>query len=273
MEKGTIKLVKEIENVKIYTFMSPYEMFANTSHIIELPTQLIIVDGQFFAPYAQELKTFTNSLSKPVTRFYISHEHPDHYIGFGDAFPDVDVYALKSVKEIIEKEGQDTLEQRQKQFGPIIAQTLNVPKYVQEAATEIIDGITFIFEESFDNESANSLVIKLPELNTYIAQDIVYNNVHLFISGETKGWKNALNKIKNEEDYDLILGGHGEASDKSVVEKNLTYLEKVDANIVEAKSKEEYKVALLKVYPNYAGVQFIDIYLTYHILNNNWVQQ
>lgn len=270
MEKGTIKLVKEIKNVKIYTFMSPYEMFANSSHIIELPTQLIVVDGQFFAPYAQELKIFTDSLNKPVSRFYISHEHPDHYIGFGDAFPDVDVYALKSVKEIIEKEGQNTLEQRQKQFGAVIAQSLNVPKYIQEASTEIIDSVTFIFEESFDNESANSLVIKLPELNTYIAQDIVYNNIHLYISGETKGWENALNKIKNEEGYDLILGGHGEGGDKSLVEKNLMYLKKVNANIIEAKNKEEYKAELLKEYPKYGGTQFIDIYLTHYELNKNW---
>ena len=64
-------------------------MFANTSHIIELPSQLILVDGQFFAPYAAELKDYVDRLGKPVTRFYISHEHPDHYIGFGDAFPDV----------------------------------------------------------------------------------------------------------------------------------------------------------------------------------------
>lgn len=270
MEKGTVTLVKENDNVKIFTFMSPYDMFANTSHIIELPTQLIIVDGQFFAPYAAELKTFTDSLHKPVTRFYISHDHPDHYVGFGDSFPNVDVYALRSVKEIIEKSGQETLEQRQNQFGSLIAQNLNIPKYAQDQGTEIIDDIQFIFEESVDNESANSLIIKIPELNTIIVQDIAYNNVHLYISGKTKGWQDALNKIKNDENYDIILGGHGAPGDKSLLIQNLNYLEKVNEIIKNSESKTEYKSMLMKEYPQYSGEQFIDIYLEYHVLNENW---
>jgi len=95
---GNSWTVTQNKDVKVHTYMSPTAMFANTSHIIELKNELIIVDGQFFAPYALELKKLTDSLGKPVTRFYISHDHPDHFIGFGDAFPNVKVYALAETK-------------------------------------------------------------------------------------------------------------------------------------------------------------------------------
>lgn len=87
LPKASIFLAGQSNKIKIHTLVAPDEMFANTSHVIELPHELIIVDGQFFAPYAWQLRAFADSLKKPVTRFYISHDHPDHYIGFGDAFP------------------------------------------------------------------------------------------------------------------------------------------------------------------------------------------
>jgi len=42
---------------KFHTYMSQTTMFANTSHKIELKNELIIIDEQFFAPYALKLKT------------------------------------------------------------------------------------------------------------------------------------------------------------------------------------------------------------------------
>lgn len=158
-------------------------MMANTSHIIELPDQLIIIDGQFFAPYAAQLKAYADKLGKPVTRFYISHDHPDHYIGFGDAFPNVPVYALKEVRENIQKNGQATLEARRGKYGSLIASRLNLPSHDVMPGTETIQGVKCIFERSLNNEAASSLVIKLSDIGVCIAQDIVYNGVHLFIGG------------------------------------------------------------------------------------------
>lgn len=229
----------------------------------------IIVDGQFFAPYAWQLKAFTDSLKKPVTRFYISHDHPDHYIGFGDAFPNVAVYALEETKAGIEKAGQETLKQRQEKFGPIIAKTLKTPTHVQKTGTEIIDGVSFIFERSTDNEAAVSLVIKIPEIRAYIAQDIVYNKTHLFISGSTLGWRKALQALKNEPQYTLILPGHGKPTGRSVIDEDLKYLDVVDKVLATTNTKKEYRSKILAAYPDYAGEHLMDIYLEYY-LKNNW---
>jgi glyoxylase-like metal-dependent hydrolase (beta-lactamase superfamily II) len=270
LPKATILLAGQAKNVKIHTVVAPPEMFSNTTHIIELPHQLIIVDGQFYAPYAEQARALAESLHKPITRFYISHDHPDHYLGFGDAFPKVAVYALQETKEGIEKNGQQALAQRQAQFGGIIAKSLNMPTHVQKVGTEVIDGVTFVFEKSVDNEAAVSLVIKLPEAKAYIAQDIVYNKTHLFISGSTAGWRKALAKVEHEPQYTLILPGHGLPTDRSVLQADVRYLDLVDKLLAEPLSKEDYKAKLLAAYPDYGGVHLIDIYLAYY-LKKDWL--
>ncbi|MCA6436140.1 MAG: MBL fold metallo-hydrolase [Bacteroidetes bacterium] len=269
---GSSWTVIKNKNVKVHTYMSPTAMFANTSHIIELKNELIIVDGQFFAPYALELKKFTDSIGKPVTRFYISHDHPDHFIGFGDAFPDVKVYALAETKTSIEQTGQGVLEQRQAQFGPLIATKLNKPSVIQQPGEETIGNVKFIFEKSLNNESTVSLVIKLPELGVYIAQDIVYNKIHLFIEGDTKGWETALNKIIKEKTYKTILAGHGKEGGEKLLKENLTYLAFVNETITKSKNKEEFKAAIIKKYPEYGGEQLVDIYLNYYLKPSNWIK-
>ncbi|MBF4472566.1 hypothetical protein [Flavobacterium sp. HJJ] len=265
LPKASVIQSVKTKKISIYTVVAPPEMFTNTTHVIELPHELIVVDGQFFAPYAQEVKKLTDSLHKPITRFYISHDHPDHYLGFGDAFPNVPVYALEETKEGIEKSGQQVLEQRQKQFGPIIAKSLNRPTHVQKTGKEVIDGVTFIFEESLNNEDAASLVIKIPEIKANILQDIVYNKTHLFISGNTEGWRKAIKKEESEKKYTLILPGHGKPTDPSIFQTDLKYLDFVDKTLESSKSKEEYKAKLLAEYPDYGGDHLIDIYLTYYL--------
>lgn len=271
MPAGSFWTVMQNKNIKVHTYMSPFTMFANTSHIIELKKELIIVDGQFSAPFALELKKITDSLGKPVTRFYISHAHPDHYLGFGDAFPDVKVYALAETKTTIEQTGEGVLERNQAQFGPMIARKLNKPSIIQQPGSETIGNVKFIFEKAVSNESEASLIIKIPEINVYIAQDIVYNKIHLFVERDTKGWENALNKIIKEKGYKIILSGHGKEGKKELLKENLKYLAFINETILKSKNKEEYKKAVLKKYPEYGGEQLMDIYLNFYLNPTNWV--
>jgi glyoxylase-like metal-dependent hydrolase (beta-lactamase superfamily II) len=266
--KATTFLVKDNGVVKVHTLVSPADMFANATHIIELPTQLIVVDGHFFAQYASELKELAHSLGKPVSRIYISHDHPDHYLGFGDAFPDADVYALKEIKEAIQQNGPKELAEKQSHFGAAIASKLNYPRYVVDPGTEIVDGEIFIFSKVLNAESPVTLTISLPNLGVYIAQDIVYNNIHLFITGPTNGWRKALYNILNAGGYDIILAGHGNPTDKSGVKNAIAYLDKVDEILNEVQTPEAYKARLLAAFPDYAGAVLIDIYLPYLFSKN-----
>src|SRR5262245_6441656 len=65
----------------IHTFTAPEHGWCVTSHVIELPSQLIVVDPQYTLPLAGEVVDYANDLKKPISRLYITHYHPDHLLG------------------------------------------------------------------------------------------------------------------------------------------------------------------------------------------------
>ncbi|WEA00471.1 MBL fold metallo-hydrolase [Mucilaginibacter sp. SJ] len=260
LPKASIYLVKDNGNVKVHTLVSPAPMFANATHIIELPGELILVDGQFFAQYGQEFRTLADSLQKPITRFYVTHDHPDHYLGMGDAFANAKVCALPEIIESLLKHGPRQLLEKQQQMGSLIASKLVLPTETIEPGEEIIGGTRFIFERVLNTESPSALVIKLPELGIVIAQDILYHNAHAFITGPVDGWKTALKELRASDGYDVILPGHGTPADKAAIDNALIYLDKSCEIFSKTNNAEEYKQALLAAYPSYAAAKLIDIY-------------
>src|SRR5215467_8936848 len=87
----------------IHTFTAPEDGLLVTSHIIELPSQLLVVDAQYTLPYAREVVRYAAERGKPVTRLYITHYHPDHLLGAAGF--DAPLFALDSVAEKIAMAG------------------------------------------------------------------------------------------------------------------------------------------------------------------------
>ncbi len=258
---ATTCLVRERKGVKIHTLVSPGAFFANATHIIELPDQLILVDGQFFARYGHEFRVFADSLQKPVTRFYVTHDHPDHYLGMGDAFQDVKVYALPEIMAALQQSGPRELAEKQQQMGQLVPGKLALPTEAVQVGEEVISGTKFIFERIPDTESPVTLNIKLPELGIAIVQDILYHNTHAFVTGPTANWEAALKQIRDDPDYDLLLPGHGMPATKADIDNALNYLETVNGILAKQPTPENYKKAILQAFPSYAGEKLIDIYI------------
>lgn len=258
---ASVSVVRQADGVTIHSLVAPGEMMGNASQIIELKDEIFIVDGQFYAPYGAQLKQYVDTLGKPVTRFYISHAHPDHYFGFGDAFPDVPVYALPGVRAQIEKDAPGDFAGWQAQIGALIPSQLRLPTVDVVPGEETVDGVKFEFEQAFDNESEESLIIKLPQAGTYVAQDILYDKVHLFVDRPTAGWRKALDEALKDTRFDLYLPGHGQPGARELVEENIRYLDVADALRAKENDPQAYKAALLKTFPDYKGELLIDIYL------------
>jgi glyoxylase-like metal-dependent hydrolase (beta-lactamase superfamily II) len=74
------------EGLIIHTFTAPERGWQVNSHIVELPSQLLVVDSQYLLPYAREVVAYTEQLKKPISRVYITHYHPDA-IALGAGLP------------------------------------------------------------------------------------------------------------------------------------------------------------------------------------------
>jgi glyoxylase-like metal-dependent hydrolase (beta-lactamase superfamily II) len=143
--EGTVTVTPAGE-ATIHTYTAPETGWRVNSHIIELPSQVVLFDAQLTPGYAREVLKIAVGLGKPLTRLYISHAHPDHFVGA--ALVEAPSYALAPVKELIDGSGDVRIERGYQNTpghegdGPVTARPVD---YVVEAGQEVIDGVTFSF--------------------------------------------------------------------------------------------------------------------------------
>jgi glyoxylase-like metal-dependent hydrolase (beta-lactamase superfamily II) len=237
--------------VRIHSYMSPADTFHTTTQLIETPARIIAVDAQLVPAYADEAVAYATGLGKPVDRLNVTHAHPDHYNGasrFG-----VPVHALAEVREQIVARGDSRLP-----TGLVIPVTEFTPTVDLTPGTEVIDGVPFVFEAVAGGEAADELLIKLPEQRVLVAQDLVYNDVHLYLgNNDIAGWQRAVDALAAESGYDTILAGHGLPTGPEVYEQVHRYLD--DARELLGDDGQAYKEAIVDRYPSHIGPFIIDI--------------
>ena len=112
-----------------------------------------------------------------------------------------------------------------------------------------------------DAESDNMLTIYLPNEKVLIAQDLLYNNCHLFCGhGNFKGWQKSLRDMRNDTSYDLVLPGHGDnGGSRQSIDDALIYLEFVENAYAKVSTGDELKAAIVDRYPSYLAESLVDI--------------
>ncbi|MBT8217456.1 MAG: MBL fold metallo-hydrolase, partial [Acidimicrobiia bacterium] len=138
-DSGLTTTVQPAGDLVVHSLTAPQEVFANSTHIIETENALVVVDTQFLLPNAADFRAYADSLGKPIDRVFITHAHPDHFLG-SEAFADVPIYALEEVSAAIAANGDAEVEEKQGDFGAeAIAGSYVVPEVV-EPGTIDIDG-------------------------------------------------------------------------------------------------------------------------------------
>ncbi|MFI5963798.1 MBL fold metallo-hydrolase [Streptomyces asoensis] len=237
--------------VRIHSYMSPADTFHVTTQLIETPARVVAIDAQLLPAYADEVVAYAGGLGKPLDRLVITHAHPDHYNGaarFG-----VPVHALARVREQIAARGDSRLP-----TGEVIAATDFTPTVELTPGAEVVDGVTVVFEAVSGGEAADELLVRLPEQGVLVAQDLVYNDVHLYLgNNDIAGWRRAVDALAAEPGYDTVLAGHGLPTGPEVYERVRRYL--ADAGELLGDDGETYKKAIVDRYPSHAGPFIIDI--------------
>lgn len=62
----------------------------------------------------------------------------------------------------------------------LFADAKTLPQNELKEGSEVIDGLTFVFQKFGAAEAAVQLVVKLPELKTVIAADLVFFSANIF---------------------------------------------------------------------------------------------
>ena len=261
-ESGIQVTVQDLGDVTVHSLTAPEQIFINSTHIIETPNSLVLIDTQFLLPMALDYRAYADGLGKPIERLIITHAHPDHFLG-SEAFADVEIYALSEIADAIAANGQAEVDEKQAQFGDAIASTFVVPT-VLEPGSVAIDGITFSFEVVMDAEADIQVVTKVPEYGIVAVGDIVYSGVHLILAGSPPTWIAALEALKADSaDFPIVLAGHGVPGDPGLYDQNIAWLAKASELLGSVTSADDFKAGLVEAFPDLRLDTAIDFVLPF----------
>ena len=245
-------------DIVLHSYLAPEKAGAVTTQIIETKNKLVIVDAQFHRPYAKEVRAYINSLGKPVDRVIITHEHPDHWFG-GENFADLPLYATTETIDAIAKSGDGTIAFMKKRLGDLAPDKKVVPNNVLGEGEFTIDGLKLEVIKLQNTESANAIVIALPEYRVLIAQDLVFNHLHAYLAkNEIENWINVIEHMQSRS-WSFILGGHGLPGNAQLLEEMKQYLAYAKATLAESSYFASFKKAMVEKYPYYQGTSMLDI--------------
>jgi glyoxylase-like metal-dependent hydrolase (beta-lactamase superfamily II) len=266
-------IINDRGKARIHTF-APAPMAA-TSQIVETADGLVVIDAQQFVSGTRELLAYLKTLGKPVRRLIVSHGHPDHWLGLGE-WGDQPAAALAEVRDFINGE-EGSFIYRARRDGvppyPALGAELSARKgvitnLIPEGREKLI-GLDFVFEKIIDAEADVQMLVRLPELNTLVMQDMIYNNQHHFI-GQNRlakdalptfdAWADNLRRIKRDNPgTELVLAGHGEPTGPAVLDESIAYLGKARQIFQAAKGADDLHGAMEAAFPGLAGIRYIDI--------------
>lgn len=245
------------DNVTIHTYTSPESGLAANTHIIELASQIFVLDTQYAAPFALEAAAFAGSLNKPVTRVYVSHEHPDHF--FGAAAFNAPVFALATTRDIIAARGEQMLAGNRAAVGDFVPDSIAIPTEIVEPGEETVDGVRFDFIVATEAEAGSMLMVALPDAGIIMSQDLVYNNMHLFIAeGHLAGWRTQVESLR-AKGFTTVLPGHGAPGGPELYDFVLSYLDAAEPALAYAKTGQQLNEALIGAFPDAGGVGLLDV--------------
>ncbi len=252
---GKLSLTQS-DGITVHTYTAPDEGWRVNSHIIELPSQLLIVDAQYMLPHAREVVAYATQLAKPITRLYLSHYHPDHVLGAA-AFS-APIYALAEVIAIIEAAGDLIAAEEQAKHGDAIPDHAERPTDVVEPGIETIDGVPIDFIRLTSAETEHALMIGLPNHSILITQDLIYNHVHAFVGERAfANWHEALNRTQRLH-YQKLLPGHGDPGGHDLYDEMRDYLAVAREAYLDADTEEDFKQRLLDDFPDYHARALLD---------------
>jgi glyoxylase-like metal-dependent hydrolase (beta-lactamase superfamily II) len=231
--------VNERGGLRIHTYVGPPQGGLVTTHVVETPVGLVVVDGQFVAAAAQEAKRYVDSIGKPVLRYVLSHQHPDHWFGFHH-WGRVGVHAGPATAAFLRQNGAALIAERRVESSvPEIAGVLS-------AGSETIGGVEFRFRPVMNTEAPEIVVVEAPAAGATIVQDLVYNKVHAVVSRQIDEWVAALRAIEAAGGtLPLVLPGHGEPAGIADLPRLVAYLEAVKPMIAANIGKESEAPAIV----------------------------
>ena len=236
------------------------------STIIEGQDNVILVDSQYVLSEASQVADKIAATGKNLQAIWITHAHPDHYLGLEAVlakFPDTPVYSTAEVVEIINQRTDTYIESAKKNYGDDITSNPVIPEVYSEDFLELEGEKIEILDQPGD--TLHIAMLNIPTAKTLIAADTYYMGTHVFmLEANTpearQAWMETIEFIKALSPEKVIPGHKApEASlDNSVagLDDLAKYLETYGNAVSTQETAEAAMAAIQEAYPDY-GLPFL----------------
>ena len=196
----------------------------NSGYIITNDGVIVIDTGSSRRFGEQERALIEKASGKKVIRVYITHHHPDHFLG-NQAFADVPIYALPETIQSAKQEGEMFSNNMYRMIGDWMRDTSLVPpNHPVQIGTETIGGHQLELL-SFQGHTHSDLAIFDHTTGVLFAGDLVFNNrAATTPHANLVQWQASLDVLLKIP-FKVLVPGHGKVTkDPAPIAQTRAYL-------------------------------------------------
>jgi len=235
--------------------------FGVTSTIIYGDHDAILVDAQFTIANAHRLVAELIELDRNIVFIYITHLHPDHYLGLEvikHRYPDARVIAYKNASSAI----NEAYDFKIQYWGNTVLGNngANI-KFSVEKWTEdkiLLEGETIQILGLMTGDCTDIAPLWLPASRTLIASDLVFADCHVWIADMRtpdllNKWSESLDKIEALQP-DIVIPGHSSGAltlHPSAVSYTRQYISDFVRELHRSENAQQLMDAMDRIYPDY----------------------
>jgi quinoprotein relay system zinc metallohydrolase 1 len=206
----------------------------NTAFIVT-SAGVVVIDTGPTKLYGEQLRTAIAKITnKPIARVFITHPHPDHFLG-SQAFKDVGIFAVPKSAEMIAQMGNGFTDNM---FRMVIAaasgtESVTPTQRVTEPQTSVGEHTFTLL--TLTGHTPGDLAILDTSTGVLFAGDIVFNDrtpatPHASIAQ----WLRSLDTLQAQK-FSLLVSGHGApTTDAKPIAQTRAYLRWLDATLTSA---------------------------------------
>lgn len=180
----------------------------NTGYIVT-DDGVVVIDTGPSRRYGEQMRAaIERSSGKPVSQVYLTHAHPDHFLG-NQAFSDVPIAALPATVQSIRSVGDDLAANLYRMVGGWMEGTEAVNPTQEAQPGEVTIGGRKLQLIAMAGHTEADLVVFDQRTRTLFAGDLVFfERAPTTPNAKIQRWIDALDRLE-KLDYAVVVPGHG----------------------------------------------------------------